>query len=112
MPIVGTEENVRIEYTIPDNIKKLATDDFLKEFRNQLFRIHKHYSLNTFADEGLSENTSTFGWYAAFYKACRLTKKRRASGLQKLSGMVRRRHFRWQNHGYANRTKICAWRHC
>ena len=75
MPIVGTEESVRIEYTIPDNIKKLATDDFLKEFRNQLFRIHKYYSLDTFADEGLSMNTSTFGWYAAFGKACLLTGK-------------------------------------
>ena len=75
MPIVGTEENVRVKYTIPEHIKALATDDFLKEFRNQLFRIHKYYSLDTFADEGLSENTSTFGWYAAFYKACRLTGK-------------------------------------
>ena len=75
MPIEKDGETVRIKYKIPEHIKVLATDDFLKEFRNQLFRIHKHYSLNTFADEGLSENTSTFGWYAAFYKACRLTKK-------------------------------------
>lgn len=75
MPIIESGDNVRIEYAIPENIKKLITNDFLKEFRNQLFRIHKHYSLDTFADEGFSENISTFGWYAAFYKACRLTKK-------------------------------------
>lgn len=63
------------DYIIPDNIKKLITDDFLKEFRNQLFRIHKHYSLDVFAEEGIPMNTSTSGWYAAFGKACLLTQK-------------------------------------
>lgn len=71
MPIV----NDSIEYEIPDNIKELITDDFLKEFRNQLFRIHKEYSLDTFAEYGIPMNTSTGGWYAAFGKACLITHK-------------------------------------
>ena len=75
MPIEKNEESVKVKYEMPAHIKALATDDFLKEFRNQLFRIHKYYSLDTFADEGPSVNTSTFGWYAAFYKTCRLTEK-------------------------------------
>lgn len=62
-------------YTMPENIKKLITDDFLKEFRNQLFRIHEYYSLDVFAEEGIPINTSTSGWYAAFGKACLLTHK-------------------------------------
>ena len=73
MPIVGSGDGVHIEYTMPENIKSLITDDFLKEFRNQLFRIHEHYSLDTFADEGIPMNTSTAGWYAALGKACLVT---------------------------------------
>lgn len=74
MPIVKTGNNVRIEYSIPEHIKTLITDDFLKEFRNQLFRIHENYSLDTFAENGIPVNTSTSGWFAAFGKACLLTK--------------------------------------
>lgn len=73
MPIVGDKDNVHIEYSIPDKIKNLITDEFLKEFRNQLLRIHKYWSINTFAEEGIPMNTSTAGWYAAFGKACMLT---------------------------------------
>lgn len=62
-------------YTMPEDIKNLITNDFLKEFRNQLFRIHKEYSLDVFAEEGIPINTSTAGWYAAFGKACLLTHK-------------------------------------
>ena len=40
MPIVGEGNDVHVEYTIPEHIRNLVTDDFLKEFRNQLFRIH------------------------------------------------------------------------
>lgn len=75
MPIITENGNTRIEYRIPDNIKNLITDDFLKEFRNQLFRIHDCYSLDTFAEDGIPINTSTAGWYAAFGKACLLTGK-------------------------------------
>ncbi len=75
MPIIGSGESVHVEYSIPENIKSLITDDFLKEFRHQLFRIHEHYSLDTFADEGIPMNTSTAGWYAAFGKACLQTNK-------------------------------------
>lgn len=75
MPIVIDGDSVGIAYAIPNNIKNLITDDFLKEFRNQLFRIHEHYSLDTFADFGIPTNTSTGGWYAAFGKACLLTHK-------------------------------------
>ena len=64
-----------MEYKIPEHIISLITDDFLKEFRNQLFRIHENYSLDTFADFGIPSNTSTRGWYAAFGKACLLTHK-------------------------------------
>lgn len=63
------------EYTILDNIKNLITDDFLKEFRSQLFRIHNNYGLDTFAENGIPMNTSTGGWVAALYKACMLTHK-------------------------------------
>lgn len=40
------------KYIMPENIKILITDDFFKEFHNQLFRIYKHYSLDVFAEEG------------------------------------------------------------
>ena len=73
MPIVGEGNDVHVEYTMPESIKDLITYDFLKEFRNQLFRIHEHYSLETFADFGIPLNTSTAGWYAALGKACLLT---------------------------------------
>ena len=75
MPIVREEDDVHIEYTMPQNIKNLITDDFLKEFRNQLFRINKDYSLETFAEYGIPMNTSTSGWFAALGKACLLTHK-------------------------------------
>ena len=73
MPIVGSGDSVHVEYSIPEEIKVLITDDFLREFRNQLFRIHKYYGLDTFADDGIPMNTSTAGWFAAFGKACLLT---------------------------------------
>lgn len=76
MSIVGEGNDVHVGYTIPENIKSLITYDFLKEFRNQLFRINEHYSLETFADFGIPMNTSTSGWYAAFGKACLLTNKK------------------------------------
>ena len=60
-------------YTIPEHIQKLITDDFLRELRNQLFRLHPHYSLETFAEWGIPESTSTFGWTTAFGKACLMT---------------------------------------
>ena len=75
MPIVKDGDGVCIEYTIPKDIKNLITDDFLKEFRNQLFRINEYYSLETFAEEGIPMNTSTSGWFTAFGKACLLTHK-------------------------------------
>lgn len=75
MPIVGKSNDVYIEYTMPENIKDLITYDFLKEFRNQLFRIHEYYSLETFSDFGIPLNTSTAGWYAALGKTCLLTHK-------------------------------------
>ena len=75
MPIVGEGNDVHVEYTIPEHIRNLVTDDFLKEFRNQLFRIHDYYSLDLYADHGIPMNTSTAGWFAAFGKACLVTHK-------------------------------------
>lgn len=75
MPIVGNGNNVHIEYEIPSNIKEIITYDFLKEFRNQMLRVHSYYGLNSFAEEGMTTNTSTTGWYTAFWKACMLTGK-------------------------------------
>ncbi len=75
MPIVGEDSNVYIEYTMPKYIRELITDDFLKAFRNQLFRILKYCSLDSFADEGIPLDTPTSGWVAAFGKACLLTNK-------------------------------------
>ena len=74
MPIVGDKNNLHIEYTIPEHIKILITDDFLKEFRKQLFRIFKDISLETFAEYGIPYNTPTGGYVAAFGKACLITK--------------------------------------
>lgn len=73
MPIVEENGSVYISYTMPEPIKRLVTAEFLKEFRNQLFRMHDYYSLDSFADEGIPINTSTTGWFAAFGKACLLT---------------------------------------
>lgn len=73
MPIVEENGSVYISYTMPEPIKRLVTAEFLKEFRNQLFRMHNYYSLDSFADEGIPMNTSTSGWFAAFGKACLLT---------------------------------------
>lgn len=73
MPIVGNGDDVHIEYQMPDNIKEIITYNFLKELRNQLFRIHEYYSLDTFAEYGIPLNTSTGGWHAAFGKACIIT---------------------------------------
>lgn len=62
------------QYSIPKRIKDMITDDFLKEFRNQLFRIND-YHIGMFAEDGIPINTSTGGWYAALGKACLLTGK-------------------------------------
>ena len=62
-----------MRYTMPEKYKSMCTDNFLKEFRKQLYRMHEHYSLDLFADEGIPINTSTTGWYASFGKACLLT---------------------------------------
>ena len=61
------------KYTIPDEIKKLMTYDFLKEFRNQLFAIFD-LSLDTYADiiQGIE---STAGWANALEDACHNTGK-------------------------------------
>ena len=74
MPIVGDKNNLHVEYTMPEHIKNLVTDDFLKEFRKQLFRIFKELSLETFADYGAPYLASTSGYVAAFGKACLITK--------------------------------------
>lgn len=73
MPIVGRGDDVHIEYQIPENIKQTITYDFLKEFRNQLIRIHEYWSIDTFAEEGIPTNTGTGGWFTAFGKACIIT---------------------------------------
>lgn len=70
-----TIDNVYIQYTIPDKYKEMCTLEFLTELRRQLFRIHDFYSLELFADDGIPLNTSTSGWYAAFWKACKLCGK-------------------------------------
>ncbi len=75
MPIVGEGRDVHIEYDIPEKYKEMITIDFLREFRNQLFKMHDYYSLEVFADQGIPINTSTTGWYAAFGKTCLLQKK-------------------------------------
>lgn len=61
------------EYKMPEDIRALISDEFLKEFRRQLFRIYDYLSLETFYDFGISNLGSTGGWQAAFGKACLLT---------------------------------------
>lgn len=73
MPIVGDENNVHIEHQIPENIKNIITYNFLKEFRNQLIRIHEYWSIDTFAENGIPTNIGTSGWQAALGKACIIT---------------------------------------
>lgn len=72
MPIV----DLNIEYEIPADIKKLITDDFLKEFVVQLTRIYG-WSIDSFADDSIVYVGGTGGWYAAFGKACIETKNRK-----------------------------------
>lgn len=62
-------EDGNIKYEIPEDIKKLISYGFLKEFRSQLFRIDG-CSLRTTEDEGLYYNTGTSAWYASLGKAC------------------------------------------
>lgn len=69
MLIVGSGDNVHVEYTIPSNIKNLITDDFLNEFLYQLIRI-TGISPYDFVDDGIGYLPGTGGWYAAFGKAC------------------------------------------
>ena len=69
MPIVGNGDDVHIEYEIPKHIKELITLEFLKELRNQLFRIHG-YSIDTFAEDSILFSPSTGGWCTSFSKAC------------------------------------------
>jgi len=83
MPLVGSGDNVRIEYKIPDNIKELITYSFLKEFRNQLIRIHEYYSVETFAEYGIGTNTGTGGWHASLGKACIITNNKDLYNYQK-----------------------------
>ena len=73
MPIVGNGDGVHIEYQIPDNIKKLITYHFLKEFRNQLIRIHDYWGIDSFAEDGIPMNTGTGGWATSLGKACIIT---------------------------------------
>lgn len=68
MPIVGSGDNVHIEYTIPEEIRSLITDKFLKEFLYQLIRI-SGLSPYDFADD-IVYTEGTGAWYAAFGKAC------------------------------------------
>ena len=76
MPIVGSGDSVHTEYQIPDNTKELITYDFMKEFRNQLIRIHEYWSIDTFAEDGIPMDTSTGGWQASLGKACIITKNK------------------------------------
>lgn len=73
MPILGEGNDVYIEYNIPESIKELITYNFLKEFRNQLIRIHHYCSIASFAENGIPMNTGTSGWVTAFGKACIIT---------------------------------------
>ena len=61
------------KYTIPEEIKKLMTYDFLKEFRNQLFAIFE-LDLETYANR-LYGFESTVGWANALQDACHNTGK-------------------------------------
>jgi len=83
MPIVGSGNSVHIEYNIPEEIKNLITYDFLKEFRNQLIRIHEYWSIDTFAENGIPMNTSTGGWHASLGKACIITNNKDLYNYQK-----------------------------
>lgn len=60
-------------YTIPDEIKKLMTYDFLKEFRNQLFTVFD-FDLETYANI-LYGVESTIGWANALEDTCHNTGK-------------------------------------
>lgn len=65
---------VYFSHYIPDSMDRLIDDEFLKTFRNQLYRIN-HYHLDTFAEESLAKIHS-ISWKVAIYKACKLTDKK------------------------------------
>jgi len=69
MSSVRNEDNAYIIREIPERIKELITLNFLKEFRNQLFRIYG-YSIGTFAEDSIPMDVSTNGWSVAFSKTC------------------------------------------
>lgn len=64
----------RFEKLVPQNIRDLIDDTFLKELRNQIFRIMGG-GLEEFADESNCLNCESAGWMAAFWKACEVTGK-------------------------------------
>lgn len=73
MSVAKEKENKYVEYEIQGNIKELITDDFLREFRNQLFRVYGGCNLGSLADGAISLIASTSGWYVALGKACLVT---------------------------------------
>ena len=64
----------RFETLVPQNIRDLIDDTFMKELRNQVWRIMGG-GLEEFADESNCLNCEASGWMAAFWKACDTTGK-------------------------------------
>lgn len=62
----GAEEGFAVDATV---MEVISSDEFLKEFRKQLFRLFG-YSLNTFAGDELIYLSGTTGWHTAFGAAC------------------------------------------
>lgn len=70
MPIVGKCGNIKVEYFIPYDIINMIDKQFLEQFRNELLRIFKDWSIDSFEDDGIPMNTNTIGWNAAFSNTC------------------------------------------
>lgn len=58
------------EYTIPEEIKAMFTDEFCKAFRKALCRIQDGEGLDTTAEFGFFQRASTGGHVVAFWTAC------------------------------------------
>jgi len=69
MPIIGSGKNARFSYKIPNRIKALMSDQFLKDFKLELHKIFPISDDATYWSD-YSHVATTFGWNQAFNKAC------------------------------------------
>ena len=71
MPIVGNGENVHVEYSIPEEIKKKIPEEFYYAMGGELCAIGGPKIFEKFEEDYYDLNSSTAGWVEAFKETCR-----------------------------------------